>query len=260
MTSINFFINSKNIKIAYMTKKQPYSKSLPPIIVFLSGYRSSMAGTKASYIDNLAEMMSFDYLRFDYSGHGESDGMFTELTLSDWIDDSQEVIEHVFGTVRPVILVGSSMGGWIAVHLFKKLKNPITHFIGLAPAPDFTNILMKEQREEIHFKTQMQTKGYVASKCDYAGDDFIITEKFLSDGDKNSVLNNPIHFDGNVHIIQGMQDCDVPYQHALLLANTITSNTIKIEFLKSADHRLSEPDALNCIKNAIESALSKDPK
>lgn len=251
MTAIHFFFNSKNLKIAYMTRKQPLGKSLLPVVVFLSGYRSSMMGIKASYIDTIAENMPFDYLRFDYSGHGESEGIFSDLTLSDWINDSQEIIEHICGTMRPVILVGSSMGGWIGIKLFERLKNPITHFIGLAPAPDFTNILMKEYRETTDFKQQIADKGYVKAKCDYGGDDFIITEKFLTDADNNAVLDKPIFFEAPVHIIQGMQDTDVPYRHALLLAETLTSQQIKIELLKSSNHRLSEPHELFVIKNAI---------
>ncbi len=256
MTAINFFFNSKNLKIAYMTRKQLICKSLLPVVVFLSGYRSSMIGIKASYIDNMTENMPCDYLRFDYSGHGESEGIFTDLTLSDWIDDSQEVIQHVCGTVRPVILVGSSMGGWIAIKLFERLKNPITHFIGLAPAPDFTNILMKQYRETVDFKRQIADKGYVEAVCDYGGDNFIITEKFLTDADNNAVLHKPIYFESPVHIIQGMKDTDVPYRHALLLAETLTSQHIKIELLKSSNHRLSEPHELLVMKNAIMAAVS----
>ena len=255
MTPIKFFNNSKNLKIAYIARKHTNSKHLVPAIVFLSGYRSDMRGKKASYADILAQNTPFDYLRFDYSGHGESDGTFTELTLSDWINDSQEIIEYVFGTKRPLVLVGSSMGGWIAIKLFERLKNPITHFIALAPAPDFSNILMQTQRNQDAFKQDLITKGYVQQKCDYEGMDFIITEKFLTDADKNAVLDKPIHFEGNVHIIQGMNDCDVPFRHALLLCEKLTTKNVKIELLKSSNHRLSEPDELICLKNAILNAL-----
>lgn len=259
MTPISFFNNSKNIKIAYMTKKQINSKNIVPAIVFLSGYRSDMRGTKASFIDMLSKNMGFDYLRFDYSGHGESQGTFTDLTLSDWIDDSAEIINTVFGAERPIILIGSSMGAWIGIKLFDRLKNPISHFIGLAPAPDFSNILMKEQRNTVDFKQQLETKGYVQQKCDYEGMDFIITQKFLTDADNNAVLDKPINFTGFVHIIQGMMDSDVPYSHALLLSEALTSQNVKIELLKSSNHRLSEPSDLECLKHAIINAINNKP-
>lgn len=256
MTPIHFFINSKKHKIAYMIRKAKKINHLQPIIVFLSGYRSNMQGTKASFVDFIAENMPFDYLRFDYSGHGESEGDFKDLTLSDWIQDSQELIEHIIGQERSVILVGSSMGAWIAIKLFEKLKNPITHFIALAPAPDFSSILMQHQRETPEFQKQISAKGFVQQKCDYEGEDFIITKKFLDDADRNSVLDKPIQFDGAVHIIQGMHDNEVPYQHALLLSDRITSKNIKIELLKSSNHRLSEHNDLECFRQAIECALN----
>lgn len=256
MTIISFFSNNKNLKLAFIARKHTVQSDISkPAFVFLSGYRSDMRGTKASFVDELSNILHFDYLRFDYSGHGESEGIFTDLTLTDWIDDSVQIIQNVFGTERPIIVIGSSMGAWIGIKLFEKLQNPIPHFIALAPAPDFSNILMKTQRELPIFQEQLQTQGFVRQKCDYEGMDFIITQKFLTDADTNAVLDKPIMFNGGVHIIQGMQDTDVPYRHALLLAEKMTSKNIKIELLKSSNHRLSEPTDLECLKQAIVNVL-----
>ncbi|MFT6084636.1 MAG: pimeloyl-ACP methyl ester carboxylesterase [Alphaproteobacteria bacterium] len=243
-----------------MARKQSNSKPLDeikcPVVVFLSGYRSDMQGQKARYVDDLARKYNFDYLRFDYSGHGESGGDFMDLTLSDWITDAQEVIEYNFSQYRPLILVGSSMGGWIALKLLSRLNNSVTHFVGLAPAPDFSNILMAEQRDMPQFHQQILEKTYVEAPCDYEGENFIITDKFLKDADNNSVLHEPIIFHGKVFILQGMQDTDVPYAHALRLAQTFSTDNVTLTLLKNANHRLSQPHELEHLKQIMLQCLS----
>jgi len=260
MADINFFNNTRNNKLAFIAKKQINSKSFEhnnrPAFCFLSGYRSDMQGTKARFVADLAETYHFDYLRFDYSGHGASEGEFMQLTLSDWIKDAFELINYVFEPSRPIILIGSSMGGWIALKLMTLLKQPIPHFIGLAPAPDFSNILMKRQREAAEFQQQLQQKGYVEAPCDYDdGDNFIITDKFLKDADQNSVLDHPIQYNGKVSIIQGMQDHEVPFLHSVKLVETLKTDDVVMHLIKNAGHRLSEPIHLEYLKNAILTAL-----
>lgn len=251
MLNPHFFTNSQKIKLAYLQNIPNETNSSSLGIVFLSGYRSDMQGTKANFLANLAETHHFDFLRLDYSGHGESEGDFKELTLSDWINDAKEIIEHVYGAEKPLILIGSSMGAWIAISLFEKLKNPILNFIALAPAPDFSDKLMHTQREQPDFKAQMEKQGYVQTKCDYEGEDFIITQKFLLDADKNAVLNQSIPFEGKVHILQGMQDNEVPYEHAILLSKKIMSDDITIELRKSSDHRLSSEEDLERLEGIV---------
>ena len=142
MLNTQYISNSNNIKLAYMYQKPQKGKEEFPEIVFLSGFRSDMRGVKATVLADFAERQGYGFLRLDYSGHGRSEGDFKELAISDWVSDAKLILEHAIPKDKPLIVIGSSMGGWIALKLLTEMQNRKTSFIGIAPAADFTEKLM----------------------------------------------------------------------------------------------------------------------
>ena len=218
-----------------------------PCIVFLSGYKSDMEGTKAVHLEAWAQKTGRSFLRFDYSGHGESDGVFEDGCIGDWADDAQAVIEAVGG--GSVVLVGSSMGGWIASLMTKRISG-VVGFVGIAAAPDFTEDgfwagFSQMQRDEI------MRNGSVALPSDY-GDPYIVTRRLIEDGRNNLVLRAPLAMPFPVRLMQGTEDTAVKRETALKLLDHIEGTDLRMTFVKGADHRFSEPDCLALMEEAIE--------
>ena len=180
-------------------------------------------------------------VRFDYRGHGQSSGQFVDGTISRWTDDALSVIDRL--TEGPQILVGSSMGGWIA--LLASLARP-TRVAGLtliAPAPDVVDDLIWE-RLSAEQKATIQRDGVLRVPSAYNDQGYAISMALIEDGRKQSILDRPIPFDGPVRILHGMQDADVPWQRSLTLADRLTARDVRTTFLKDGDHRLSRDQDL----------------
>lgn len=228
-----------------------------PVFMWLGGYRSDMLGTKAEAIDHWAAENGWASLRHDYSGHGESGGDFIDGTISRWLEESLAVYNH-FASGKKTILIGSSMGAWIALRMAQELAAVGTKLQGMlliAPAPDFTHELMLPELSDEH-REQLKTLGYMEEPSEYSDDPNIFTKALFDDGEKNRVMTGLIETACPIHIIQGMQDPDVPYSHALKLAEFLPLENVSMTLVKDADHRLSrEADIelmLRTLKNMAE--------
>ncbi|MCO6405910.1 alpha/beta hydrolase [Aurantimonas endophytica] len=223
-----------------------------PALVWLGGFRSDMRGTKAEHLSGLAGEKGLAFCRFDYSGHGESGGRFEDGTISRWVEDAAAVIaEAVDG---PAILVGSSMGAWIALRLVQQARavrggTEIVGLLLLAPAPDFTRRLM-EPKLTVAQRRELAEKGFLAEPSAYSDEPTIYTRALFEDGVANLVMDGPIETGCPVTIIQGMADPDVPFEHALGLVSHLPSDGVVVTLVRDGDHRLSRPRDLQLIERA----------
>lgn len=206
-----------------------------PTYVWLSGFKSDMSGTKVTVLEDWAKSHGYGFLAFDYSGHGLSDGAFEDGTISAWREDAIAAIDAL--TNGPLILVGSSMGGWMALLAALYLQSRVQGLVLIAPAPDFAQKLMWPEFDAAA-QAEIMEQGYTLRPSDY-GEPYTITRALIEDGAKWSLLENPIAFTGPVRVLQGQQDADVPWQHAFRLVETITSDDIVFTLVKDGDHRLS---------------------
>lgn len=224
-----------------------------PGLVWLGGYRSDMLGTKAETLDALAGELGLACTRHDYSGHGESGGAFTDGTISAWLRQSLAVFERYAS--GPQILVGSSMGGWIALRMVQELNrgaagDRVAGLVLLAPAPDFTHDLMMPELTEAQ-KADLESKGYFEEPSEYSADPNVFTRAFFDDGETNRVLTKPLDTFCPVHILQGMADPDVPYRHAQKLMEFLPKDDAVLTLVKDGDHRLSRPQDLDLLKRTV---------
>ena len=218
-------------------------------IVFLSGFKSDMQGKKAIYIENWAKENDHSFLRFDYSGHGQSSGEFQKTYFSDWYNDAQFLIKKL--TEGKQILIGSSMGGWIMLMLAKRMPEKVSSMIGLAAAPDFPKILIWDKLSFSQKRKFIKNRGLSIKNDD--GTKNFFSYNFIKDSLNNLTLTNKINFKGPVVLYHGMQDTDVPYQlSADISKKIIGTNNIKILLEKNGGHRLSENNQLNTIINLIK--------
>ncbi|MGV8954207.1 MAG: alpha/beta fold hydrolase [Cypionkella sp.] len=222
-----------------------------PVVVFLGGFKSDMTGTKAVYLRDWAIANGRAFLRLDYSGHGASGGEFLDGCIGDWSEDARDVIEAV--TTGALVLVGSSMGGWIALLLARAIPQRIAALIGIAAAPDFT-----EDSMWASFSAAQQAElaqGSVALPSDYADSPYIITRRLIEDGRTRLVLRAPLALPFPVRLLQGTADTDVPPAVALRLLDHATGPDIRLTLVKSADHRFSTPDCLSLITATLSEVL-----
>lgn len=225
-----------------------------PPLVWLGGFRSDMRGSKAEILDEWAAAQGRAYIRFDYSGHGESGGLFEGGTISRWRDEAIAVIE-TFAQERP-ILIGSSMGGWITLLATRYLRehNPALAPAGLvliAPAADFTERLMWAEFPE-DVRAQIMNEGVFVKPSLYSDDGYPITRALIEDGRGNLLLDDAIITDCPVHILQGMQDPDVPWRHALETMERMPSDNVVMTLVKDGDHRLSRPEDLERLVATVD--------
>ena len=203
--------------------------------VWLSGFKSDMTGTKVTVLEDWAKQQGHGFLAFDYSGHGVSGGAFEAGTISAWREDALAAIDAL--TTGPLVLVGSSMGGWMALLAALSLKARVAAMVLIAPAPDFTQKLMWPEftREQ---QTEIMEKGLTLRPSDY-GDPYPITRALIEDGKQWALLDAPIELTCPVRILQGQQDPDVPWEHAFRLVDALVSEDVVFSLIKDGDHRLS---------------------
>jgi pimeloyl-ACP methyl ester carboxylesterase len=217
-----------------------------PTIVFLPGYASDMAGSKAVALDDWAARTGRALVRFDYSGCGESTGAFEYFTLEDWRDDALSVIAATEG---PVVLVGSSMGGWIMLLAALARPDRIAALVGIAAAPDFTQWGFDDAQ-----KTALASDGRIAEASVY-GPPLVTTRDFWESGQRNLLLGDEIALDMPSRLLQGQCDADVPWRQSLLLAERLRSADVQVTLVKDGDHRLSRPQDIALLIATIESLI-----
>jgi pimeloyl-ACP methyl ester carboxylesterase len=235
-----------------------HQKGRNPGVVWLGGYKSDMLGTKAETLAGWAADTGHAFLRHDYSGHGESGGVFAEGTISRWLDESLAVFRQF--TRGPQILVGSSMGAWIALRMVQELRkageNRVAGLVLLAPAPDFTAELIEPVLSDAQ-KRDLAEKGYFEEPSDYSDQPYIYTRALIEDGRKNRVMTGPIDTHCPVHILQGLADPDVPPAHALKLVGLLPSDDVTLSLIPEGDHRLSRPQDLDMLVRTVEAIVAR---
>jgi len=203
--------------------------------VWLSGFKSDMTGTKVTVLEDWAKAEGHGFLAFDYSGHGVSAGKFEDGTISAWREDALAAIEGL--TTGPLVLVGSSMGGWMALLTALALNPRVAGMVLIAPAPDFTQKLMWPEFSPTQ-QAEILEQGRTLRPSDY-GDPYPITRDLIEDGKQWTLLDDAIDLTCPIRILQGMQDPDVPWQHAFKLVEALTSDELVFTLIKDGDHRLS---------------------
>ena len=225
-----------------------------PMVVFLAGHGSDMFGSKAEAIAAACAQNGRSFLRFDYSGHGLSSGAFLDGTISQWTDDAAAIIDAL-GDER-LILVGSSLGGWIMLNLAKRLGDRIAGCIGIAAAPDFTETLIWDALSDTQ-KAQMQTQGQIALPNPYADEDVIYPYHLVTDGRNHLLLDKPLAITCPIILHQGMADHEVPWQTALSIAQAVTSQDVTLNLVKSSGHRFSTDAEIDAILQSLDQMIAK---
>ena len=207
-----------------------------PTVVWFGGFRSDMSGGKASRLAEWARTAGRAFLRFDYGGHGASEGEFRDGCITDWTRDAGAALDAQAD--GPCVFVGSSMGAWIAALCARDRNDDLRGFVGVAPAPDFTEALMWPSLPE-EVRQLIETEGMAPLPSAYDEEPTIVTRKLFEDGRRNLVLPHGLPFKGPVRILQGLADPDVPWTHAVRFAEAFASEDVTVTLVKGGDHRLS---------------------
>ena len=223
-----------------------------PGVVFLGGFRSDMTGEKAVGVEAFCRARGQAFVRFDYMGHGESSGAFTEGTIGRWADDAVAVLDGT--TEGPQLLVGSSMGGWIMLLAARARPGRVAALVGTAAAPDFTEDLIAASLTAQQWDA-LAANGIVHLESEY-GDAVPITAALLEDGRRHLLLREPIPLAVPVRLIHGTADVDVPWQTSLRLANALSATDVEVILVKDGDHRLSAPDDVARLCAVLDRLLS----
>ncbi len=213
-----------------------------PCVVFFPGFRSDMQGGKALALETWCRARGQAFLRFDYSGHGQSSGAFEDGTIGEWVEDAVDAIAQL--TDGPLVLVGSSMGGWIMLLTALAHKDRLAGMVGIAPAPDFTEELIWKTATPEQ-KRAIEEDGVWYQPSEYSEEPTPFTRKLVEDGRRHLLLGGAIALDCPTRLIHGMRDPDVPWEHSLRIAENLTSPDVELLFIKDGDHRLSEPHDLD---------------
>ena len=222
-----------------------------PGIVFLTGFRSDMEGEKATRLEAFAAARGRAFVRFDYSGHGASEGAFEDGTIGAWAQDARAVLEAL--TQGPQVVVGSSMGGWIALLLAREAPERVGALVTIAAAPDFTQdgYWAGWSREE---RARLMAEGSLSVPSDY-GDPLVVTRRLIEDGRERLVLREPLPLPMPVRCLQGTADEAVPVEWALRLLAHADAPDMRLTLVKGADHRFSDPDCLALLEGTVASLL-----
>jgi pimeloyl-ACP methyl ester carboxylesterase len=227
-----------------------------PGLLWLGGFKSDMCGIKAVALDQWAAVHHRGCVRFDYSGHGESDGVFTDGTIGRWLEESVAVFDSCCD--GPQVLVGSSMGGWLALLLARELRRRAqppgsatpAALVLIAPAVDFTEELMWK-RFPPEVKRELETNGTWARPSQYSEQPYVITKRLIEDGRNHLLLGGLIETGCPVRILQGVADPDVPWRHAVELVSRLAQDDVVLSLVKDGDHRLSRPEDIERLIGAV---------
>jgi len=225
-----------------------------PTVVFLPGFKSDMTGDKATMLAAFCAERGRSMLRFDYSGHGVSGGQFEDGTITRWRDDALAVIDQL--APGRIILVGSSMGGWMALLAALARPDRLAGLIGIAAAPDFTETLMWEAMTFEERDTLMRN-GVLLVPSQY-GEPYPVTRALIEDGRAHLLLDGPILIGCPVRLLHGQRDPDVPWELSLRIAEQVSSDDARVTLVKDGDHRLSRPDDLDLLRRTLAPLLGED--
>ncbi len=217
-----------------------------PTVVFLGGFKSDMEGSKATYLEAWAQRTGRAFLRFDYSGHGQSSEAFEDGCIGDWFEDACAMLEMIDG---PLVLVGSSMGGWISLQVARAMPERVVGLVGIAAAPDFTEDGFWASFDEV-MRAKLMREGRVALPSEY-GEPYIITKRLIEEGRDRLVLRTPLDLPFPVRFLQGTKDTSVTTQTALRLLDHATSPDMRLTLVDGADHSFSSETCLPQIVDAI---------
>ncbi|MDT1061950.1 alpha/beta hydrolase [Paracoccus sp. CPCC 101403] len=223
-----------------------------PGVVFLGGFRSDMQGTKALWLEEWARTHGQAFLRFDYSGHGASDGAFEDGCIGDWLADARAILSLTTG---PQVLVGSSMGGWISLLLARALPERVAGLVTIAAAPDFTERGFWPEFTPA-LREELLREGQILRPSEY-GDPYVITRRLIEDGRNHQVLAEPLELPFPTRFLQGTADEDVPVHWATDLLAHATGADMRLLLVKGADHRFSTPECLDLIGNSVQEVLAR---
>ena len=225
-----------------------------PGLIFLGGFMSDMTGTKALTLEAFAQSRGFSFLRFDYRGHGASPGRFEDGTIGAWLADALAMLDTL--TEGPQILIGSSMGGWVAMLTALARPQRVAGLLGIAAAPDFTEYLIQARTTEA-LREQMARDGYVLYPSAYSEEPYVITMRLIEEAREHLLFGKPIPIPCPVRLVHGMKDPDVPWQTTLKLCEALESKDVELTLVKNAGHRLSEPDELALILRTLEALVDR---
>jgi len=244
----NFFRTKNNQKIHY---KFINNKSLITII-FLHGLMSDIKSKKAKFLKKFVNKNKINLLLFEYSGHGKSSGQFTDFSIKNWIEDSRSIVKNLIKKGK-IILIGSSMGAWIGIVLIKYFHQRIKGFIGIAPAPDFTEELIWKKLNIFEKNNIRKNKIY---KLKSSHNNFYpITKKFIFDGKKILILNKKIKCNFKVELLHGIRDPSVPWAYSINLTKTLIAKKLKLTIIDDGDHSLSRVQDLKKLELAIKNII-----
>ena len=231
-----------------------HRRGAAPGLFWLNGFRSDMAGIKATAIDRLAGERGLAATRFDYSGHGRSGGGFADGTISRWLEETLAVFDRT--TEGHQVVVGSSMGAWLALLLAeqRRMTTRIRGLVLLAPAYDMTRTLMADRWSKKVRKEFAET-GLYYTGSEYSAEPYPITKALIEDGDRHLIGNRLIQTGCPVHILQGREDKEVPWQHAAALVSHLASDDVVLTLVKDGEHRLSRPEDIDRLERAIAGML-----
>ena len=246
-------------RLAYHATPARESDDATPGVVFLGGFMSDMTGDKATSLEAWARRTGRAYLRLDYSGHGRSDGAFRDGTLGRWLDDAARIVIHcgttVAGLSGPLVLVGSSMGGWLMVRLAQRLAaaggtQRIAGLVGIAAAPDFTEDLLPERLGAAVMAAVMRD-GIVEMPTPYSDRPYTITRRLIEEARDHLLLRGPVALDLPVRLLHGTADRDVPWRQSQKLMAVLTGDDVTLTLVKDGDHRLSTPRDLERLRRTV---------
>jgi len=222
-------------------------------VVFMGGFRSDMNGAKALALESWCQAEGRAYLRFDYTGHGQSSGDFVDGCIGDWMIDALDAFDQL--SAGPQVLVGSSMGGWIALLIARERAERVKGLVGLAAAPDFTEDLIWDKMSVAH-RAELVQHGQWLEPNDYDPlDPTVITQKLIEDGRNHLILREPLNIKAPVRLIHGMKDVEVPWATALNIQAALIGDDVEIQFVKTGDHRLSEIQDLRRMERTVNALL-----
>lgn len=243
-------------RIAY--RHRPATDASRPGLFWLGGFKSDMDGSKAIALDAYAHENGLSFARFDYSGHGLSGGSFLDGTISRWLEEAMAIIKQTSKTGDKRILIGSSMGGWLALLLARQLKQEcelsVDGLVLIAPAVDMTADLMWNQMPDA-VKARLMKEGRIEKPNEYSDEPYILTRDLIEDGRQHLFGPGVIEIGCPIHILQGGLDTDVPPSHALKLASQLLLDDVVLSMIPGGDHRLSRPEDLLRLRRSIDTLL-----
>ncbi|WP_341704154.1 alpha/beta hydrolase [Ferrovibrio sp.] len=243
MTAPAFLAAPDGLRIAHVA-----AAGTEPGILFCGGFRSDMTGTKALALEAAAKARGTGFVRFDYTGHGQSDGAFLDGSIGRWKDDTLAVLDQVCR--GPTVIIGSSMGGWLATLAALARPGRVAGLVLLAPALDFTEDLMWAQMSPDQRAT-LQRDGILREPSQYSDQPYEYTLKLIEDGRRHCILAGGIDLAAPVRILQGMQDPDVPWQHAVKTVEAFRGADTRLTLIRDGDHRLSRPQDLALLTETV---------